>query len=201
MSFIKKSVPSIETIPTPKPTLDIGMRESRWEPERESVIAGDTRFEGNITTQQPLQIYGTVTGDIISESQVECSGGTVVGDIRSVSLRVVDAASITGDLKIDESLLVDENTTIRGNIAAGDVTVNGKIIGNLKVESKVTLGSNGVVEGDICTGELEVLAGGRVNGRIEIPVVEEPVKKSKSNSGFNWAKEMTDICEEVDSLE
>lgn len=197
MSFMKKSVPSIETIPTPRPTLDVGVRESRWEPERESVISGDTRFEGNITTKQPLQIYGTVTGDIISESQVECSGGTVVGDIRSASLRVVDAASITGDLKVDKSLLVDENTTVRGNVIACDVTVNGKIIGNLKVEGKVTLGSNGTVEGDICTGELEVLSGGRVNGRIEIPEVEEPVKKS----GFNWAKEMTDICEEVENIE
>ena len=106
-----------------------------------------------------LHITGNVktTGDI----QVE---GTVDGDIRA------------------HLLTVGEGATIKGEIMADDVVINGRVIGRVR-GLKVRLTSTARVEGDIIHKTIAIESGAHFEGSVQRqddPLSSGPAKKAES---------------------
>jgi len=101
-----------------------------------------------------LMIKGNVTtsGDI----QIE---GTIEGDVRAHLLTVGDSA------------------TIKGEIAADDVVVNGRVIGRLR-GLKVRLTSSAKVEGDIIHKTIAIESGAQFEGTVQRQ--DDPLGESKN---------------------
>ena len=103
-----------------------------------------------------LHITGNLktTGDI----QVE---GTVEGDIRA------------------HLLTVGENATIRGEVMADDVVVNGRIVGRVR-GLKVRLTSTARVEGDIIHKTIAIESGAHFEGSVQRQ--DDPLSSSKKTA-------------------
>ena len=89
----------------------------------------------------------TVTGNLQTDGDLQIEG-TVQGDIRA------------------NLLTIGENATIRGEIVADDVVVNGHVIGRIR-GSKVRLSATGRVEGDIQHTTIAIEAGAQFEGSVQ----------------------------------
>ena len=105
-----------------------------------------------------LVIKGNIqsTGDI----QIE---GTVEGDIRA------------------HLLTVGIGATIKGEIIADDVVINGKIIGRVR-GLKVRLTSSAKVDGDIIHKTIAIESGAHFEGSVQRQ--DDPLSSSKPNTEF-----------------
>jgi cytoskeletal protein CcmA (bactofilin family) len=103
-----------------------------------------------------LHITGNVktTGDI----QVE---GTVEGDIRA------------------HVLTIGESATVRGEVMADDVVINGRIVGCVR-GLKVRLTSTARVEGDIIHKTIAIESGAHFEGSVQRQ--DDPLSNSKANA-------------------
>jgi len=108
-------------------------------------------------------------------SQSEFKGGvTVKGTLRVEGL-------IHGQVSADYVVL-SEKATIRGNITAKKIIVDGKVEGNLRAEENVEIKSRGEVWGDIFSPKFSLAAGGKFNGKIQMKMDESKVVDFNSNS-------------------
>ena len=89
----------------------------------------------------------TVTGNLQTDRDLQIEG-TVQGDIRA------------------NLLTIGQNATIRGEIVADDVVVNGHVIGRIR-GSKVRLSATGRVEGDIQHTTIAIEAGAQFEGSVQ----------------------------------
>ena len=90
--------------------------------------------------------------------------------------------SINGPVNAD-SVILGQGATIKGEITAKRIIVEGTVEGNLKAKDFVQIKSTGKVFGEIFTDKISIMGGGVVNGKVEMKgdeskVVEfEPVAK------------------------
>lgn len=110
--------PVVTTAPTP-----VVEREApRDEKQNNTVIATGVRFDGNITSNGQVYIYGTVHGNIdAKEGLIKIMrNGVVEGDIISREL-IIDGI-VNGNCR-SESIDVYENGNITGTIAYSSLTI------------------------------------------------------------------------------
>lgn len=108
-----------------------------------------------------------VTGNIRTQGDVQVEG-EVEGDIRA------------------HHLTVGESSTIRGEIVAEEVIVNGRVIGRVR-GLKVRLSATARVEGDIIHKTIAIEAGAHFEGSVqrqENPIADGPTPKLPSPSSF-----------------
>ncbi len=89
----------------------------------------------------------TVTGNITTQGDVQIEG-TVDGDIRAHQLTVGDSA------------------TIRGEIVADEIIVNGRVVGRVR-GLKVRLSATARVEGDIVHKTIAIESGAHFEGSVQ----------------------------------
>ncbi len=89
----------------------------------------------------------TIKGNVITSGDIQIEG-TVEGDVRA------------------HLLTVGEGATIRGEIAADDVVVNGRVIGRLR-GLKIRLTSTARVEGDIVHKTIAIESGAHFEGSVQ----------------------------------
>ncbi|WP_417269620.1 bactofilin family protein [Celeribacter sp.] len=89
----------------------------------------------------------TITGNLKTTGDIQIEG-TVEGDIRA------------------HLLTVGENATIRGEVVADDVVVNGRVIGRVR-GLKVRLTSTAKVEGDIIHKTIAIESGAHFEGSVQ----------------------------------
>jgi len=107
---------------------------------------------------------GQVLGDIECRSNIVIAG-KMRGNTAATNAYVLDAV-IDGDMLCDDSINVNENAWIRGNIRAQQVEVGGKIKGNLEIRHAVRIGPTSSIIGDISCDEIGVTPGAFINGNI-----------------------------------
>lgn len=90
----------------------------------------------------------TIKGNITTSGDVRIEGGTIEGDIRA------------------HILTTGEKATIRGEIVADDIVINGHVIGHVR-GLKIRLTSTARVEGDITHAVLAVETGARFEGSVK----------------------------------
>lgn len=116
------------------------------EPAKDSVIAQDVIFEGNITTTGPIYIYGQVKGNI---------------HVKDGQITIMREGLVTGNVT-SPVLIVDGH--LEGECSAGSVEIreNGRIEGGLRY---ATLS---VARGGILVGQTEHCAAERDNNVIDL---------------------------------
>ncbi|MEO1918401.1 MAG: polymer-forming cytoskeletal protein [Paracoccaceae bacterium] len=104
----------------------------------------------------------TIKGNITTSGDVQVEG-TVEGDIRA------------------HLLTVGEGSTVRGEVIADDVVVNGRVVGRLR-GLKVRLTATARVEGDIIHKAIAIESGAHFEGTVqrqEDPLLAKPPKASE----------------------
>ena len=66
-----------------------------------------------------------------------------------------------------DSVTVGQSATVKGEITAKKIIVEGKVEGNLKAKEIIEIKSTGKVLGEIFTNKISILEGGVVNGKVE----------------------------------
>jgi cytoskeletal protein CcmA (bactofilin family) len=100
----------------------------------------------------------TIKGNVITSGDIQIEG-TIEGDVRA------------------NLLTVGESATIKGEIAADDVVVNGRVIGCLR-GLKVRLTATAQVEGDIIHKTIAIESGAHFEGTVQRQ--EDPLGDSSS---------------------
>jgi cytoskeletal protein CcmA (bactofilin family) len=107
----------------------------------------------------------------VARSKPATGGGP---SIISPDLKVIGNLQTEGDLQIEGTvegdiranlLTIGENATIRGEVVAEDVVVNGLVVGRIRGH-KVRLTSTGRVEGDILHNTIAIEAGAHFEGSV-----------------------------------
>ncbi len=90
------------------------------------------------------------------------------GDIQAAEDLAVEG-KIEGEIKVDgHKLFVARSATVKGNISAQEVIVEGTVAGNILAATKVTLTSQASLEGDILASRVSIEEGARFKGAIKI---------------------------------
>ena len=88
------------------------------------------------------------------------------GDLSSGGILRLDGVVI-GTVRAEEVIL-SETASVEGEVAAGKITVVGKVTGTLRAEDVVEIREKGCVNGNIVTKQFVMASGGIFNGRIEM---------------------------------
>lgn len=121
------------------------------------------------TTPSLLSEDLIIQGNVITEGDIQIEG-TVEGDVRA------------------SQLTVGETATIRGELSAEDVVVNGHVIGRLRGR-KVRLTATAHVEGDIVHKTIAIEAGANFEGSVQRhddPLADSDAKRTVTS--FKTAK-------------
>ncbi len=149
------------TDPAPAPT------STAAEPERSSYDTPATAPARPRSAPSVLSADLIVTGNIRTQGDVQVEG-EVEGDIRA------------------HHLTVGESSTIRGEIVAEEVIVNGRVIGRVR-GLKVRLSATARVEGDIIHKTIAIEAGAHFEGSVqrqENPIADGPTPKLAPPSSY-----------------
>jgi cytoskeletal protein CcmA (bactofilin family) len=114
-----------------------------------SGTAGETPGFQNKPKPSPSLLSSdlTIKGNVITSGDIQIEG-TIEGDVRA------------------HLLTVGESATIKGEIAADDVVVNGRVVGRLR-GLKVRLTATARVEGDIIHKTIAIESGAQFEGTVQ----------------------------------
>jgi cytoskeletal protein CcmA (bactofilin family) len=126
------------------------------EPEKATTTDGFAARSGEFmpaTTPKPKPAPSVLSSDLTVTGNIKTTGdiqveGTVEGDIRA------------------HLLTVGEGATIRGEIVADDIVVNGRVVGRVR-GLKVRLTSSARVEGDIIHKTIAIESGAHFEGSVQ----------------------------------
>ena len=128
-------------------------------------LAPGTRIEGTLRAEGSVEIDGEFKGDIIAEGNVTIRTD-ITGNITAKSLNVMGCC-LTGDAHISDHLLLNEDSSINGNVSTGKLASSGTIIGDLTVQHNMALDQNAKVVGNITTGSMTIARGAIIRGNVE----------------------------------
>lgn len=93
----------------------------------------------------------------------------VKGDLIS-SEDITIAGKVEGDVTVKgHTLTIAPRASIRGNIVARAVVVQGEVVGSITSDGKIDVGETGSIEGEIKAARLAVTEGATLRGRVRIP--------------------------------
>ncbi len=107
-------------------------------------------------------MHGEINGNIVSNDRVNITG-TVTGDIKANDLYTKDSF-IEGKIECTQGAVVRDNTVILGDIFADSLEVDGAIQGKLDVKGCVIVGDTAIVDSDIRAKAIQVSNGAAING-------------------------------------
>jgi cytoskeletal protein CcmA (bactofilin family) len=95
----------------------------------------------------------------------------IKGDVTS-SEHMTVAGRVEGDITVRQhALVVAAGGTVRGNIDARDVVVQGEVLGTITAEGRVEVTATGFVHGDIRAPRMMLAEGATVHGRVGIAAI------------------------------
>ena len=90
------------------------------------------------------------------------------GDVTS-SENMTVAGRVEGDISVREhALVVAPGGTVRGNIVARDVVVQGEVLGKITAAGRVEVSATGYVHGEIVAPRMMLSEGATLHGRLGI---------------------------------
>jgi len=134
--------------------------------QNKTFFAPGTSFDGTLTTKGDVEIAGEVKGEIISDGKVSIRK---VGDV-SISSKDLEllGADFKGNVTVSGEVIVDESSSLQGNVRSSRVLCEGMIQGNLNVTSDVTLGEKSRVIGDINAPVMDIARGAMIVGQVQM---------------------------------
>jgi len=101
-----------------------------------SILRADIKLTGDLFFSGVLHIFGNITGNIISSDES------------------------------NSYLILEEGSTVNGEIRASNILVKSNITGNIFSFKRLSLKSTAVIQGDIHYKELEMSEGSTINGSL-----------------------------------
>lgn len=131
-----------------------------------SLLAEGTTFEGTLCAKGDVEIAGGFKGSITTEGAV-CLRSDIESSVTAESVKLVDCV-LNGDITAKETVDLNENAKVVGNVTAASVLCAGTITGDLTAEKCVHLEKKSRVNGSITTAALSVEEGAVITGNVQI---------------------------------
>ncbi len=112
-----------------------------------TVVTQETTFVGNIESNSPCLIAGTVTGNISTSSQAVVSG-MVMGNITADKV-MLTTGKAKGNIKCGHNFSMEPESAVFGDLSAEDVTISGSFEGDIDALGTVTLMPTAIIVGNI----------------------------------------------------
>ena len=120
----------------------------------EAVIPEGMVINGNITTQSNMRIEGTIVGDLACDGNILLLGN-VDGNVSANNI-TIQRGSMKGDVTVKEDAILEEESTLKGNLTAVNVYSNAKTEGQIAASGIVELKNQAYVHGDISAATFSV---------------------------------------------
>ena len=138
---------------------------------RTSVIAEGTEISGEVKFGSNAEIYGTLSGKVVSDNDIVTNAGTINGDVIAKNLDMMNA-KVTGDVATQGDLRLSDSSVLTGDIAAARMDLRGQVKGNAAVKRELNVHSSAKLEGDVEAGSIAIGHGARVRGFINVGTEE-----------------------------
>ncbi|MET0015707.1 polymer-forming cytoskeletal protein [Oscillibacter sp.] len=139
---------------------------SRAVPMQKTILAAGTTFVGNMTAQGDVDMDCDFQGDIRANGTVTIRT-RLAGDLSAKVAELV-ACEVQGDVHADESVRIDSNSKVIGNITGKDLNCAGSIQGNVQVSGHVTVNGSAYIEGDLEAASITIENGAGINGQMQV---------------------------------
>ena len=136
----------------------------------ESILSPDLVIEGTVKSKSDITLNGHIIGDITCGGQLR-SSGAIDGDIESASVTLI-GSTVNGNITVRDSISMDINSSVNGDITATSLFSNGKVTGSVILKEGISLQANASVIGNIKATSISVEPGTTVIGNMEIRAVE-----------------------------
>ncbi|WP_312614468.1 polymer-forming cytoskeletal protein [Oscillibacter sp.] len=135
-------------------------------PAQKTILAAGTTFVGNMTAQGDVDMDCEFQGDIRANGTVTIRT-KLAGDL---SARVAELVSceVQGDVHADESVRIDSNSKVIGNITGKDLNCSGSIQGNVQVSGHVQVSGSAYIEGDLEAASISIENGAGISGQMQV---------------------------------
>lgn len=134
--------------------------------ENVTVISRGTTIVGDIKSDSDIEMLGTITGNVSTTGNVRINGKQI-GDVQGSGVDLV-SCMVRGNLSASETVTIDSDSVIVGDIKCGSLNVDGKLKGNVHVMGNVNCQNNAVILGDITSTTISVSSGAKLCGKVEI---------------------------------
>ena len=134
--------------------------------EEGSVIQKNTEINGDLVTELPICVHGTVTGNIKSSQGITITG-EVTGNCEATEL-FTDKAKVSGDIKCSGIVRIGIGTVVVGNVVADSAVIAGSVNGNVTVDGSVIVDATAAIVGDVSAAAIQVNSGADIEGKCTI---------------------------------
>lgn len=131
-----------------------------------TIIAAGTIIDGNIRTENSLDCFGKVKGDIVSKGTVTIMGDHT-GNIHGNTV-VFREAVIHGNIVAEGQVSIGSDTQITGDIQAGGVVLAGTVTGNVQASSLITFHKTAMLTGNVQAARIAVEEGAQISGEVKM---------------------------------
>lgn len=135
-----------------------------------TVIAAGTKIVGDIDTDGALCIEGSVKGNVRVGTKLDLNG-KVLGDIEAEDIEIISTA-VKGNVVARNTVHMDKDTTIVGDVTAKNAEIDGKIKGNLTVSERAHIKVDSILMGNLVSGTVNIEEGAMLKGDISITNIQ-----------------------------
>lgn len=132
----------------------------------EAIIPSDMVIDGNITTQSNMKIFGSINGNVTCDGNIWLMG-SILGDVSAENL-TISRGGLTGDAAIRENVVMEQDSIMKGNLTAQNVSSDARIDGELHVEQTIELRENAFVNGNLKARAISVASGAKIKGLVDV---------------------------------
>ena len=131
-----------------------------------SIISMGTLIKGDLICESDLDVQGAIIGNVKNVGLIRITG-KVEGDIECENLELENAV-INGQITVNKHMVMRGESVVVGNVTSEQMEVCGKIKGNISVNATLHLLSKSSVLGDIHASTIQIDAGAKVFGHLNI---------------------------------
>lgn len=143
-------------------------------------LAPGTVMEGKLFTKNDVEIAGDFTGDITCEGKVILRSN-MQGNINAANLQLF-GCRLVGDIHVSGVAVLDEQSSVAGNIHATELYCSGLVKGDLYIQGNVTLNEKSSVEGNVTTGTMTMVRGANICGNLKMNAAQRDAAPKKQET-------------------
>lgn len=95
------------------------------------------------------------------------AGSRLRGEVSGATELLIEG-EVEGEIRVDSTVTIGAEGSVRGPIAAPMVRVSGSVVGNVVASDRVEVAPSGSVEGDIAAPRVVIAEGAFFKGRVEM---------------------------------
>ena len=127
-----------------------------------AIVTSGMKVLGNVESDGSLDLYGSITGNIIVSGKLNVLG-CVEGDSKASEI-YCEKAKITGELSSTGSIKIGKESVVIGNLFATSAVIAGAVKGDIDVKGPVILDTSAIVMGNIKSKSVQINNGAVIEG-------------------------------------